>query len=32
MVWSAIKAWVPGLTLYALGAIAPVLVILLMTN
>jgi hypothetical protein len=27
-----IKAWVPGLTFYVLGAIAPALIIVLMTN
>jgi len=27
-----IKAWVPGLTFYALGAIAPALIIVLMAS
>jgi uncharacterized BrkB/YihY/UPF0761 family membrane protein len=29
---SEIKAWVPGLTFYILGAIAPALMIVLMTH
>jgi hypothetical protein len=29
---SEIKVWVPGLTLYILGAIAPALVIVMMTR
>lgn len=29
---NAIKIWLPGLTLYALGAIAPALTIVLMTR
>jgi hypothetical protein len=29
---SELKAWVPGLTFYILGAIAPALVIVLMAN
>ena len=29
---SEIKAWATGLTFYALGAIAPALIIVLMTN
>jgi len=30
--FNEIKAWVPGLTFYFLGAIAPALMIVLMTN
>jgi hypothetical protein len=30
--WSEIKAWLPGVALYVLGAIAPALVIALMTR
>ncbi len=30
--FNEIKAWVPGLTFYVLGAIAPALIIVLMTN
>ncbi len=30
--FSEIKAWVTGLTLYCLGAIAPALIIVLMTR
>jgi len=29
---NAIKVWLPGVTLYVLGAIAPILVIVLMTR
>jgi hypothetical protein len=29
---TAIKIWLPGLTLYALGTIAPALIIVLMTR
>jgi len=29
---SEIKAWLPGLTFYVLGAIAPALIIVLMTQ
>jgi uncharacterized BrkB/YihY/UPF0761 family membrane protein len=30
--FNEIKAWVPGLTFYVLGAIAPALMIVLMTH
>jgi hypothetical protein len=30
--WRAIKDWLPALTIYALGAIPPAVVILLLTS
>ena len=30
--FSEIKAWLPGLTFYALGTIAPAMMIVFMTN